>query len=194
MRGWVGLCLQALMALKKGGIPGWRAQRKGGHAGPCRKRWDEAEQVRGLMLGSSPRVRREARGFRDYQTVPKICVVLETARYPRRGGSLGKTLSKVSGLWASTHRVLGPRGYPFWLTTWAGPKVSEGQGWLFWLGSQAGLGPRVGHTGKGPCSVTHSAADTKPSSCPSFSPSTSRVRASPVDCSPMTTHCGGGCV
>ena len=50
------------------------------------------------MLGSSPRVRREARGFRDYQTVPKICVVLETARYPRRGGSLGKTLSSLGTL------------------------------------------------------------------------------------------------
>lgn len=42
-----------------------------------------------------------------------------------------------------------------------------------------------------PKCITHSAAETKQSSCPSFSSSTSRVRASPVDCSPMTTHCGG---
>ena len=59
----------------------------------------------------------------------------------------------------------------------------------------------MGRTGRGPrhsphpppraAGITHSAADTKPSSWPSFSPSTSRVRASPVDCSPITTHCGG---
>ena len=36
---------------------------------------------------------------------------------------------------------------------------------------------------------TYSAAETKQLRCPSFSPSTSLVRASPVDCSPMTTHC-----
>lgn len=135
----MGLCLQALMALKKGDIPGWGAQRKGGHAGPCRKRRDEAERARGLMLGSSPRVRREARGFRNHQTVPKICVVLETAQYPRRGQAWGRLFQKS--------RDPGPPPTESWvpmvtlsgLTTWAGP---EGRGWLFRLGSQAGLGPR----------------------------------------------------
>lgn len=39
--------------------------------------------------------------------------------------------------------------------------------------------------------VTHSAAETKQFSCPSFSSRTSLVRASPVDCSPMTMHCRG---
>lgn len=38
-------------------------------------------------------------------------------------------------------------------------------------------------------SLTHSAADTKQFRCPSFSSRTSLVRASPVDCSPMTIHC-----
>lgn len=37
--------------------------------------------------------------------------------------------------------------------------------------------------------VTHSAAETKQFRCPSFSSRTSRVRASPVDCSPITMHC-----
>ncbi|TNN41607.1 hypothetical protein EYF80_048222 [Liparis tanakae] len=39
---------------------------------------------------------------------------------------------------------------------------------------------------------THSAAETNRSSCPSFSSRTSLVRDSPVDCRPMTMHCGGG--
>lgn len=39
---------------------------------------------------------------------------------------------------------------------------------------------------------THSAAETNLSSCPSFSSRTSLVRDSPVDCSPITMHCGGG--
>lgn len=38
--------------------------------------------------------------------------------------------------------------------------------------------------------VTHSAAETKQFRCPSFSSRTSLVRASPVDCRPMTIHCG----
>lgn len=38
---------------------------------------------------------------------------------------------------------------------------------------------------------THSAAETNLSRCPSFSSRTSLVRDSPVDCSPMTMHCGG---
>lgn len=43
-----------------------------------------------------------------------------------------------------------------------------------------------------PNQVTYSAAETKQLRCPSFSSNTSRVRASPVDCSPMTTHWGQG--
>lgn len=38
--------------------------------------------------------------------------------------------------------------------------------------------------------LTHSAAETKQLRCPSFSSRTSLVRASPVDCRPMTMHCG----
>lgn len=36
---------------------------------------------------------------------------------------------------------------------------------------------------------TYSAAETNLSRCPSFSSRTSRVRASPVDCRPITMHC-----
>ena len=74
-----------------GPSPGWGAQGKDGHAGPCGKRRGEAEWTRGLVLGSSPRVRREARGFKDHQRQSLKSVQSLNQPGTHAGGKAGKT-------------------------------------------------------------------------------------------------------
>lgn len=94
------------------------SQGKGGDAGLRGRGQDEVSQARGLVLGPSPRVGREARGFGDQQgqslkSVPSL---------KRHGSHVGVWVQAPGSLilkpWdprPAPSESWGPHGYPFWL-------------------------------------------------------------------------------